>query len=348
MKNSKYIISSGMSVKEAIAYMEDNDIKGTVVADDENKLLGLFTLGDMRHFFLNNGKLTDSVINAMNKKPIVFHSLFDAEQAAQRLVIYPIVDSNNKIIDILDKNQLFDTVESSDVLKDVPVVIMAGGKGTRLYPYTKILPKPLIPIGEYTISERIINSFRKYGCKDFFMILNYKAGMIKSYYSELEKDYNLDFAQEEKFLGTGGGLWYLRDKIDRTFFFSNCDILINADLECIYKTHKKQGNTITFVCAMKDVVIPYGVVETNKQGEIVAMKEKPEFSFLTNTGLYVVEPEVVQGLTKDEFIHMPDIAQQYLDRGEKVGVFPISEKAWMDMGQFSEMESMMKELGVEL
>ena len=97
---------------------------------------------------------------------------------------------------------------------------------------------------------------------------------------------------------------------------------------------------------MKDIIIPYGVVETDANGKIVSMREKPEFSFLTNTGLYVVEPEVIKTLKKDEFIHMPEIAQRYLEKGEKVGVFPISESAWMDMGQFSEMESMMKKLGI--
>lgn len=338
-----YLIKPDMTVKQTIAYMEEKNLKAVMVADESEKLLGLFTLGDMRHFFLNNGNLADSVKVAMNTNPIVFSSLEEAKDTEKKLVIYPIVSADRTIKGVYEKEN---EILSSNTLSEVPIVIMAGGKGTRLYPYTKILPKALIPIGDYTITERIIATFEKYGCREFFMILNHKAEMIRSYFNELEKNYHVSFVKEEKFLGTGGGLAYLKNKIDKTFFLSNCDILINADLECIYRTHKKEKNKITFVCAMKDIVIPYGVVETDVDGKILRLKEKPEFSFLTNTGLYVVEPEVIDELNENEFIHMPEIAQRYMDRGEKVGVFPISEKAWMDMGQFSEMESMLKNLGV--
>lgn len=340
---NNHLVRPDMTVKQVVAHMEEKNVKAVMVVDESRKLLGLFTLGDMRHFFLNNGDLLDPITVAMNIKPIVFNSAAEARKYGKKLVIYPIVDYQKKVIGVFEDDN---EVQLSNALREVPVVIMAGGKGTRLYPYTKILPKALIPIGDYTISERIIASFQQYGSKDFFMVLNHKAEMIKSYFSEIEKDYNISFVKEEKFLGTGGGLAYLKDQICSTFFLSNCDILINADLECIYRIHKREKNKITFVCAMKDVVIPYGVVETDSEGKIVKMREKPEFSFLTNTGLYVVESEVIDELKKDEFIHMPEIAQRYLERGEKVGVFPIPESAWMDMGQFSEMESMMKQLGI--
>ncbi|MCM1220806.1 MAG: sugar phosphate nucleotidyltransferase [Lachnospiraceae bacterium] len=340
----KYIVPSTQSVKEVISYMEKNCLKATIVADEDRILKGLFTLGDMRHYFLNGGSLIANITEAMNPSPITFKSIHEAETYNKSLVIYPIIDGEGKVIDVFNLQNVSEVVKGS--LNNVPVVIMAGGKGTRLYPYTQILPKALIPIGDKTIVEHIIHAFHEYGCRDFYMILKHKAGMIKSYFGEVEKNYNLHFEEEQEFLGTGGGLSYLKGKIKDTFFLSNCDILIDADLECIYKTHKKEKNKITFVCAMKDIVIPYGIVETDSSGQILSMKEKPEFSFLTNTGLYVLEPEVIENLNPDEFIHLPDIAQRYLDQGENIGVFPISEKSWMDMGQFSEMESMKKQLGV--
>lgn len=340
------LVKPTMTVKEVVLYMETKNIKAVIVVDADNFVLGLFTLGDMRHYFLNNGDLLSRITEAMNPHPITFLNEKDAEEMKKNkeLIIYPIVDENGKIINAIYKNDINCV---SEALQHVPVVIMAGGKGTRLYPYTKILPKALMPIGDLTITERIINSFQRYGCNDFHMVLNHKAEMIKSYYNDLKKNYSISFVTEDKFLGTGGGLAYLKGKLDKTFFLSNCDILINADFECIYKTHKREKNKITFVCAMKDIVIPYGIVETNASGKIISMKEKPEFSFLTNTGLYVVEPEVIEEIEENEFIHLPDIAQRYMNKGEKVGVFPISEKAWMDMGQFSEMESMLKRLGIE-
>lgn len=345
----KYVISDELTVKQAIEKMEEEHIKAVVVVDKQNKVIGLFSNGDMRNFFLKGGSLSDNIKVAMNKHPHLYHSEEEImlEREETKRVIYPIIDSENYIIKIIDYESEKQGGGFNSALKQVPLVIMAGGKGTRLYPFTKILPKPLIPIGDLTITERIIQSFEKYGCQNIIMVLNYKANMIKAYMNDLKKDYCVDFVEEKEFLGTAGGLRLLRDRIKSTFFLSNCDILINADLECVYKTHKAKGNKITIVCFMKDVIIPYGVVETDQDGMITSMQEKPGFSYLINTGLYMIEPEVIDEIKEGEFIHMPELAQSYLERGEKVGVFPISEKAWLDMGQFSEMENMMKSLGLK-
>lgn len=344
----RYIVNTQITVKEAIEKMVQERIKAVVVVDAEGAVAGLFANGDMRNFFLRGGSLSANICEAMNQNPKLFYSENEIteERKILKRVIYPIVDSNRRVVDILDYENSDPNGRVNNSLADIPLVIMAGGKGTRLYPYTKILPKPLIPIGDVTITERIIHSFQRYGCKDVIMILNHKANMIKAYMTELDKDYRVEFVEEEEFLGTAGGLKLIRDKVHTTFFLSNCDILVDADLECIYKTHRAKGNKITFVCSMKDVVIPYGVIETNKDGTITQIREKPGFSFLVNTGLYMIEPDVIDDIEEGEFIHLPDLAQRYLDRGEKIGVFPISDKAWMDMGQFNEMENMMKNLGL--
>ena len=329
----KYLVSDDITVKQAIEAMESNMIKAVLIADENKRIQGIFSNGDMRSFFLKGGELSDNIKNAMNVHPILYRSRQEVELEKKTRIraIYPIVDDSNCLIDVVDDEQSVTNGVANASLKDVPLVIMAGGKGTRLYPYTKILPKPLIPIGDLTITERIIERFQRFGCNKVFMVLNYKANMIRAYMADLEKEYTVDYVEETEFLGTAGGLRLLKDKINSTFFVSNCDVLINADFECIYKTHKSKGNKITFVCSMKDVVIPYGVVETDKDGSINRMKEKPEFSFLINTGLYMIEPEVLDDIEECEFIHLPDLAQRYLDRGEKVGVFPISEKSWLDM-----------------
>lgn len=345
---NKFFIAPHFTVKEAVAHMEEYNIKFVLIVDEDRFLLGMFSLGDMRHYFLNSGSLLEKITKAMNPDPIVFPTLAAAEKERQKrhLVSYPVVDEEGRVTDILFDEKEYKEKQISDELHDIPVVIMAGGKGTRLQPYTNILPKALIPIGEVTITERIIESFQKYGAKKFYLILNHKANMIKSYFNEVQKNYDLEYIEEKEFLGTGGGLSLLKGKIEGSFFLSNCDILINGDLECICRTHKREKNKITFVCAMKDIVIPYGVIETDNGGKIISIKEKPEFSFLTNTGVYMIESEVIHDLKENEMIHLPDIAKRYIQKGEKVGVFPVSEKAWMDMGQFSEMETMMKQLGV--
>lgn len=344
----KYLIDSNSTVKKTIEKMELEKCDALLIVNSDRILLGIFTMGDMRRFFLRCVDLSVSIENAMNKAPIVFYSRDEVAEymSKHKLVVYPIVDECNRVIDVIFNDSRVNEENISSILHDIPLVIMAGGKGTRLYPYTKILPKALIPIGEKTITERIINNFERYGCKKVFFILNYKSGMIKAYYNDLKKNYEVDYIDELNFLGTAGGLRLLKDKIKSTFFVSNCDILINADLECIYKTHVTEKNKITFVCSMKELEIPYGVIETNSDGSIRKIKEKPEYSFLVNTGLYVLEPEVLNEIGVNEYIHLPDLAQKYIERGERVGVFPISERAWMDMGQFNEMDKMLKTLGV--
>ena len=343
---SKYVVDKSFTVKQTIEKMEKELIKGVIVLDDDEKVIGLFTNGDMRSFFMRSGQLSDNITEAMNKSPRLFASEEEIyEERRERIrLIYPLVDENSHLIRVVDFENLEGSYNNS--LEDIPLVIMAGGKGTRLYPYTKILPKPLMPIGDETITERIISSFTRFGCKKVIMILNYKSSMIRSYLEDVKKNYDIEFVEEGEFLGTGGGLRLIRDMVDSRFFLSNCDILIDTDFSSIVRNHVKSENKITFVCSMKNVVIPYGVVKTDSEGYITEMKEKPDYSFMVNTGLYLLEPEVIDRIKENEFIHLPDLARRLIDKGEKVGAFPVSERSWMDMGQFSEMEDMKRRLGI--
>jgi len=169
--------------------------------------------------------------------------------------------------------------------------------------------------------------------------------MIKAYFNEIEKNYTVQYHDEDKPLGTGGGLSLLKGIIRETFFFSNCDILINANYKEIYDFHKNNNNLITLVAAYKHFTIPYGVITMNGEGEIAAMTEKPQYSFLTNTGFYVVEPELVNRLEENIAIGFPEIIEAQKAKGEKIGIFPVSEKCWLDMGQLEELEQMRKEMG---
>lgn len=343
------ILPVDSTVRDGIQMLDTEEQKFVCIVDKNNVLNGLLTQGDIRKYILDNGDITASISKAMNKNPIVFRTRANAISEAKKryLVVYPIVDERGHLEDCYLSGKPSFHMMQQKPLKGIPLVIMAGGKGTRLYPYTKILPKALIPIGEVTISERIIKQFTSWGCSDVYLILNYKSGMIKAYFEELEKDYNVHFIEESQFLGTGGGLSLLKGLIKTTFILSNCDVLVEADYDCILKTHRFQQNVITFVAAMKDMIIPYGILSTTPDGKIVNMHEKPEMSFLTNTGVYFIEPSVIDDLIEGEFIHIPDIAQRYLDEDCKVGAFPISGKSWLDMGQFNELDTMLKELGVD-
>ena len=332
------------TVLEALRKLDETGQRILFIAPD-GRLQAALTDGDIRKFFLRGGTPDQTVDRAANYHPL---SLPIAERGrarevlqAHRIDALPILDKRGVITDIVFAYKL-DVDNRKRV--DIPVVMMAGGLGTRLYPYTKILPKPLIPVGEQPIAELIIDRFRDFGCHDFTMIVNYKRGMIKSYFTDLEKDYTVHFADEDVFMGTGGGLCLLKGKMQSPFFFTNCDTLLDVDFGDIYEYHKKHGNLVTMICAFKHYTVPYGVVELGQDGGIAAMREKPELDFLTNTGVYVVEPRVVEEMRDGEVIGFPDVIERYRAAGEKVGVYPIGENSWMDMGQLEELEKMRRKL----
>lgn len=177
------------------------------------------------------------------------------------------------------------------------------------------------------------------------MIVNYKRNMIKAYFDELDKKYQIDFIMEEKPLGTGGGISLLKGKIKNTFVLTNCDILIDDDLTKAYRQHTQSGNLITMVCSLKNFTIPYGVVNIGEDGIIQSIQEKPHMSFFTNTGCYFVEPEVIENLEYNKSADFPTVIEQYRQAGKKVGYYPIGEDAWLDMGQLDELEKMRARLG---
>ena len=344
-----FLISPEQTIVEAMQKIDANAKGILFITNTDRKLIGAITDGDIRRWLIKTGNLQEQISRLMNRNPksVYRREVASAQDVMRRYSItaLPVLNSKGIVIDILfEQEQKTEVREGSLSLDKVPVVIMAGGKGTRLYPYTKILPKPLIPVGEQPIAELIMDRFRDFGCHDFTMIVNYKRGMIKSYFGELEKDYTVNFADEDVFMGTGGGLCLLKGKMKSPFFFTNCDTLLDVDFGDIYEYHKAHGNLVTMVCAFKHYTVPYGVVELGEDGGIAAMREKPELDFLTNTGVYVVEPRVVEEMRDGEKIGFPDVIERYRAAGEKVGVYPISESSWMDMGQLEELEKMRRKL----
>ena len=340
MYNEIYI-EEDKTILEAMQQL-DKSAKKVLFIQNNGILLAAITDGDIRRWILKKGDLQTPVRYVANYQPKYLYeeqaNLADRTMKELRIEAIPIVNKERLIKDIVFLNGSKQEWAVFDC--DIPVVVMAGGQGTRLSPYTNILPKPLIPIGEYPIAEHIVNCFCKYGCRHFYMIVNYKRNMIKAYFDELEKEYSLEFITEEKTLGTGGGLSLLKGKIDGTFILTNCDILIDDDLTKAYKQHIESGNLITMICSLKNFTIPYGVVNIGENGLIESMSEKPNMSFFTNTGCYFVESEVIENLKYNEPIDFPDIIMDYMKKNIKVGIYPIGEEAWLDMGQVDELEKM--------
>lgn len=333
-------IEENTKIQDALKQL-DRTGKRILLVTSEGVFKAVLTDGDIRRHLIKNGNLEEPIkkIATYYPKYVTRATRSSAKDLMKEFSItaIPQVDEQGVVEALL----FIDDFElSKDVNLSLPVVINAGGIGSRLYPYTKILPKPLIPVGEEPILTLIMQRFQRVGINEFHVIVNHKKNLIKAYFSDSPKPYKVHFVDEDIPLGTGGGLSLLKGKLKGTFFFSNCDILIDGDYESMYRQHMKEKNVITMVCAVKNVVIPYGVVNMSDSGEIDSFTEKPQFSFLTNTGLYIVEPEVVEELIEGEAISFPEIIEHYRSIGKRVGVYPISEKSWMDMGQLEELEAM--------
>ncbi|OQA80122.1 MAG: Glucose-1-phosphate cytidylyltransferase [bacterium ADurb.Bin243] len=350
-KNStinKFIISPEKSVRDAMQKLDESAQKIIFVAGADLVLLGVITDGDIRRWILKNGELSSAVTCVMNRNPLTLMPGYDPVEVKktmkQSLIeCIPIVDGGGRILNAVWWSDFF--VEKAEIVSriELPVVIMAGGKGTRLDPFTKILPKPLIPIGNKPVIELIIEKYAASGCSKFFISVNYKANMIKAYFNEIEKNYEMTYLEEEKELGTAGSLALLKShNIKTPFFVNNCDIIVSADYEDIYKYHRDSANFITVVGSLKNFKIPYGVIETNENGSMKAMKEKPEFNYLVNTGMYLIQPEALNDIPEREFFHITDLISRCRADGKRVGVYPISEKSWTDIGQMEELYSALK------
>lgn len=345
-KNKEALIGfDDITITEALKKIDENALGVLFIVDSEGKLLGALSDGDIRRWLIKTGDLKASVTRAMNVNPK--YVLEQKEKDAIKLMdeyyitAIPIVDDQMRVIDVVDnKNKTQKPCKDLKILQNVPVVMMAGGKGTRLYPYTKILPKPLIPVGDKPIAELIIESFCEYGCSDYYLIVNHKKNMIKAYFGELETDYHVHFVDEDVPLGTGGGVSLLKGMIKNTFILTNCDNIVEDDYSKIYEYHKEHKNLITMICSLKNFRIPYGVVNLANEGTIKSMEEKPTFSFFTNTGCYIVEPEVIDDIPEGTVLGFPDIIEKYRSEGKNVGVYPISENAWLDMGEMDALEKM--------
>lgn len=334
-----FIGREDLTVSEAMQMIDKNTFGILFITNDNGILLGCITDGDIRRYLLAGGQMSGLVSDASNKNPKIAKSVEEAKALyhQKNYIIIPIVDDNGKIVSLYSGTE--PKIKSRSSL-NVPVVINAGGKGTRLEPYTKVLPKPLIPVGDIPIIEHIIREYQSYDCNQFHIIVNYKKELMKAYFKDNENNYDITWYDEEKPLGTGGGLSLLRGKIHETFFFANCDALLVSNYESMLKFHKERGNVITMICAYKNINIPYGVVEIGENGSIESMREKPLFSFLTNTGIYIVEPEVINEIEEGKPIGFPDVVEQQRLNGKRVAVFPVSENDWMDMGQLPELEKM--------
>lgn len=348
IKNQK--VTSEISLLSALKIM-DSIGKKMLFVYNHNKFDSILTIGDIQRAIIKNVPMDSLVSTILDRKDKIYASVYQSRETIKSMMIkeridcMPILDEEGNIVDVCFWEDLFSqTTEEVREPIVLPVVIMAGGKGTRLKPITNIIPKPLIPVGNKTILEEIMDQFEGIGCKEFYMSVNYKSDMMRFYLEQLDHKYQIEFFEEPKPLGTIGSVSLLKGKISSPFFVSNCDIVIDQDYRDVYEYHKNNQNDITIVTAVKSLRIPYGVIETGENGLMTGLKEKPEQTYMINTGVYILNPDLIDEIPDGEFFHITHLMEKVQARGGRVGCFPVSDNAWRDMGEWSEYLKMIKVL----
>lgn len=310
----------------------------------ENQFKSLISIGDIQRAIIRNVDLAAPISRILRQEITVASteddlSLVKSRMKTRRNEFMPVVSPTGELVNIIFWEDLFEEerLPKAEVKLNLPVIIMAGGQGTRLKPLTNVLPKPLIPIRSKTIIEEIMDRFVDCGCNDFFLSVNHKAEIIRYYLDSLRNpEYRINYFQEDKPLGTAGSLHLLKDKIRSTFFVSNCDIIIEQDYSEILNYHSKNNNEITVVAALKNYSIPYGTLTTREDGLLQTIQEKPEIIFKINTGFYILEPHLINEIPDNQVYHITYLIEKLQQENRRVGVFPVSEKSWTDIGNWEE------------
>jgi dTDP-glucose pyrophosphorylase len=336
----KYLVSCDASIQAAIKAMDAGGVGFAMVTDNAGKILGVISDGDFRRAVLAGVDLTENVLKITNTN---FRCLPQGHSRTEAVELFrtspvrhlPVVHQGG-VVGLVTEEDLLLEEERRGRTIDVPAVIMAGGRGRRLDPFTRILPKPLVPIGSRSVIETIMGEFAKFGVHRFYLTLNHKAKLIKAYFEDSDCPYEIEFVDEPEPLGTAGALRYLDGRISSTFFVSNCDIIIDADYPEIHDFHVQSGYDLTIVAAMQHHVVPYGVCRLRPGGQLDTIDEKPEYSFLVNTGMYVLNSDVLSLIPRDTRFDAPDLINALQAKRKKIGAYPIPEKSYVDIGRWEE------------
>jgi dTDP-glucose pyrophosphorylase len=339
------IIGLDSTIKQALSAISKSGALLAAMVDDSGRLEGIFTDSDARRAILSGASVEDSVYPFMKSNPVVGgdnaepHELRNlAESEGIREI--PLVDAAGCLVDVFVVNAHEERI-SSDQLTSVsppgkrlssPMLLIAGGKGTRLRSVVKDVPKPLALVGDRPIIQTIIENAANSGINRFYVSVNYKADQIEEHLnSGIYKDLELNLIRENEFLGTAGSLGYLDDEWLEPLVVSNADVLSKVALDRVVEYHITTEAIVTCVVRPYHVQVPFGVVEIGPNG-VSRIREKPTHKHVVNTGIYVFSPKVRQYITKGEKIDMPDLLQMIIAGGQKVVPYLLHEY-WRDIGR---------------
>jgi len=339
----KLTILTTASIKDALKQLDRTAMKTLFIVDESDHLLGTITDGDIRRSLLNCGTLNDPIkkIYKTNSFSVKIGD-YNEEVVRKKMLegpifCVPVLDTSKKIVDCIfwDKEVAVPN-KNQNCLLNIPIVIMAGGKGTRLLPFTHVLPKPLIPIGEKTILEIILDEFEAFGASKYYFTINYRGEMIQAYFKGIEKQYDIEYLWEKNFNGTAGSLILLPEDIPDTLIVSNCDIIVKADYSDVIKFHREKEADLTILSSIQHHQIPYGVVKYGEQCVVKRITEKPEYSMPINTGVYIIDKKCLSLIKRDCVFHMTHLIDSLIENSKNVYTYIVNENDYIDIGQWEE------------
>ena len=342
IKKNDIIIKDSCSIKNAIRAINSGGLQICFVVNYKNILKGSISDGDIRRALLKGISIEDSIYKVINKKPFFINTNSDMQKIETKMIslgikIAPVIDKNKKIVEIIN-------IEKIEKIKknDNAVIIMAGGLGTRLYPLTKKIPKPMIEIAGKPILEIIIERFISDGFKEFFICLNYKSEVIKNFINKKKfVGVDIDFIEEKKRLGTAGALSLIKKKFMHPVIIINGDILTKISFQDLLKHHQKLKAAATVAVREEEYEIPFGVIDYQNK-TIKKIIEKPKNSFHVNSGIYVINPQYLKYVPKNKLFDMPSLINAIANKNKTVCSYLVNEY-WLDIGRNSELEKARKD-----
>ncbi len=346
------IISSNDTLLDAIKRMDDINRNLLIVLDKE-RFVSVVSYGDIQRALINNYNFNTPIKNIVRKKIRICYNTESKESVKLKMAKYktefmPIINNQNHLVDVLFWDDAFydETKVKSKIIHN-PVIVMAGGFGNRLKPLTNIIPKPLIPIGEKPIIEFILDKFYEFGIRNFFISINYKGDMIENYLNGTKYGDLISYVKESKPLGTFGSVSLIKENLEQPVFITNCDVLIEQDYRDILNYHESKNYDMTIVAGLYHFNIPYGTINFSKAGNFQKMVEKPDLNYFINAGLYLVNPSLFEHVPYNEFFNITDFIQKLSSLRFKIGVFPIRQSCWYDVGQWNDYKETLNRLKIK-
>lgn len=336
MKNINNIkLNINSTIKEALQIIDNGALQIALIVDENDKLLGTLTDGDIRRGLLKGLDLNSSIESIIFKTPTIAKISNTKEEIlklalSKKLHQIPVVDDAGKIVGIQKIEELIKPKEKTN-----KVVLMVGGLGTRLRPLTENTPKPMLKVGNKPILQTIVEKFAEYGYTNIVMCVNYKSHIIQDYFGDgKEFGVNIEYILEEQRMGTAGALSLLKEKPTEPFFVMNGDLLTNVNFEHLHDYHLSNNSMGTMCVREYDFQVPYGVVNIN-DSKIISIEEKPTHKFFVSAGIYMLSPEALGYIPKDTFYDMPTLFEKLISVNKNTISFPLREY-WLDIGRIEE------------